>query len=241
MRRVVDNARHIFHNARHIFQNMRNTVHDMRRIVDNARHVEHLARTELKDNSMNIEQCFKKVSANDCAESFRTIYNHYYGRLFQQALYYLNNNPDSAQEVVSDVFVALWQSRRRLANVARPDAYLFIALKHAAARHVEKNVREKHELRMENLPDIRTDDRQSDTRLIDAELQARYREALLRLPPQCARIFRLVREEKKTYAQAAAMLGLSPKTVDNQMNKAVKLLYAQLKDLLHLLWLCAWL
>jgi RNA polymerase sigma-70 factor (ECF subfamily) len=149
----------------------------------------------------------------------------------------LNNNPDCAQEVVSDVFVALWQSRKVLGNVANPDAYIFIALKHAAARYVEKNFRKKHELLTEHLPDTCADDG-SDTALIDAELQARYREALQSLPPQCARVFRLVREERKKYAEVAEMLGISPKTVDNQMNKAVKLLYAQLKENLFMIFFC---
>ena len=39
-----------------------------------------------------------------------------------------------------------------------------------------------------------------------------------------------VREERKKYSEVAEMLGISPKTVDNQMNKAVKLLYEELKE-----------
>jgi RNA polymerase sigma-70 factor (ECF subfamily) len=192
--------------------------------------IDELPGKEMKNNNINMEQCFKKIAADDCAESFRTVYNHYYNRLFQQAMYYLNNNPDCVQEVVSDVFVALWQSRKVLGNVADPDAYVFIALKHAAARYVEKNFKDKHELLTENLPDICAADDRSDTGLLDAELQAKYREAVRRLPPRCAEVFRLVREERKTYSEVADMLGISPKTVDSQMNRAVKQLYAQLKD-----------
>lgn len=171
-----------------------------------------------------------KISENNCADSFRMIYNHYYNRLFQQALYYLNNNPDYAQEVVSDVFIALWQSRKVLDNVKEPDAYLFIALKHAAARYIEKNFKQKQELLTENLPDIPIADNKSDDILIDKELQIKYQNALNNLPPRCAEVFRLVREERKKYSEVAEILGISQKTVDNQMNKAVKLLYLQLKD-----------
>jgi len=182
----------------------------------------------------NINDCLKNISESDCSGSFRIVYDHYYKRLFRQALYYLNNNPDCAQEVVSDVFVALWQGRKVLKNVTNPDAYLFIALKHATARYVEKNFKQSHELLTENLPDIQTADNSSDKDLIEKELQAKYKEALNNLPPRCAEVFRLVREEKKKYSEVAGILGISPKTVDNQMNKAVKLLYEQLKDNLFL-------
>ena len=178
----------------------------------------------------NIHDCLKKISGSDCSGSFRIVYDHYYKRLFRQALYYLNNDPDCAQEVVSDVFIGLWQGRKALKNVTSPDAYLFIALKHAAARFVEKNYKQNHELLTEHLPDIHTTDNTSDNDLIDNELQEKYKEALNNLPPRCAEVFRLVREEKKKYSEVAEILGISPKTVDNQMNKAVKLLYEQLKD-----------
>ena len=183
---------------------------------------------EKKKNDIN--DCLKNISEIDCSGSFRIVYDHYYKRLFRQALYYLNNNYDCAQEVVSDVFVALWQGRKILKNVANPDAYLFIALKHATARYVEKNFKQNHELLTENLPDIHYADNKSDNDIIDNELQEKYKEALNNLPPRCAEVFRLVREEKKKYSEVADILGISPKTVDNQMNKAVKLLYEQLKD-----------
>lgn len=181
-------------------------------------------------NRDNIDYCLMKIADDDSAESFRILYNHYYKRLFRQALYYLNNNPDHAQEVVSDVFVALWQGRKVLKNVTNPDSYLFIALKHAVARYVDKNFKQNHELLTENLPDIHTADNKSDNELIDVELQKKYKDALNNLPPRCAEVFRLVREEKKKYSEVATLLGISTKTVDNQMNKAVKFLYEQLKD-----------
>ena len=188
----------------------------------------------MENKRSSIEEHLKKVAINDCSDSFRVVYDHYYNRLFRQALYYLNNNPDYAQEVVSDVFVAIWQGRKALKNVANPDAYFFIALKHAAARYVEKYFKQKNELLTENLPDIYIADNKSDNGLIEKELQEKYRAALNNLPPRCAEVFRLVREEKKKYSEVALILGISPKTVDNQMNKAVKLLYEQLKDNLFL-------
>ncbi len=183
---------------------------------------------EYKKDILNF---MKEIAESDCPDSFSLLYNHYYTKLFRQALYYLNNNPDYAQEVVADVFVALWQSRKILDTITDPDAYLFIALKHAAARYVEKNYRKKTELLIENLPDNNySSSDETDFDILDIELQTKYKQALEKLPPRCAEVFRLVREERKKYSEVAEMLGISPKTVDNQMNKAVKLLYEELKE-----------
>ena len=172
----------------------------------------------------------KTLSQRDDVESFKKLYDHYYNRLFQQALYYLNNNCDRAQEVVSDVFIALWQGRKVLDRVTNPDAYLFIAIKHAATRYIEQHYKKERELLTENLPDIYSTESSSDTGLREEELILKYKQALESLPPRCAEIFKLIREERKKYSEVAEILGISVKTVDNQMNKAVKLLYAQLKE-----------
>jgi len=183
------------------------------------------------ENNKDILNYLKEIAEYDCADSFRSLYNHFYTKLFRQALFYLNNNPDYAQEVVADVFVSIWQSRKVLATVTNPDSYLFIALKHASARYVELNYKKKPELLVENLPDTgHISDNTSDSDLLDKELQERYEKALEKLPPRCREVFLLVREERKKYSEVADILGISPKTVDNQMNKAIKLLYEELKE-----------
>ncbi len=183
------------------------------------------------EEKKDILSYLKEIAETDCPDSFRLLYRHYYQKLFRQALFYLNNNPDYAQEVVADVFVALWQSRKILDTITNPDAYLFIALKHAAARYVEQNYRKKPELLIENLPD--TDYSYGDITdfdILDKELQDKYKKALEKLPPRCREVFLLVREERKKYSDVAEILGVSSKTVDNQMNKAIKLLYEELKE-----------
>jgi RNA polymerase sigma-70 factor (ECF subfamily) len=182
------------------------------------------------DMNADIEEQLKEISEHDSMESFRCVYYHYYNRLFSQALYYLNNNPDYAQEVVSDVFIAIWQSRKVLDKVSNPDSYFFIALKHAASRYIEKNYKKQTELLTENLPDYHASNTSTDTDLLDRELQDKYKAALEKLPPRCAEVFRLIREEHKKYSEVAEILGISTKTVDNQMNKAVRILYRELKE-----------
>jgi len=126
--------------------------------------------------------------------------------------------------------VALWQGRKVLSKVNNADAYIFIAVKHAVARYVDVNYKKKRELLTENLPDIYASDTISDSDIVDKELKEKYKAALNNLPPRCAEVFRLVREDGKKYSEVADILGISVKTVDNQMSKATKMLYEQLKE-----------
>ncbi len=176
----------------------------------------------------------RRISTEDCYSSFRIVYDHYYNRLFHQAMYYFNHQ-DTAQEIVSDIFISLWQSRKVLHKITDPDSYLFISLKYARAKYIEKMCKENKEIFTEILPDILQpnifhDDSNPENKLVESELEEKYQISLAKLPPRCAEVFRLVRQEKKKYSEVAEILSISTKTVDNQMNKAVKMLYSELKE-----------
>lgn len=183
------------------------------------------------ESKEQIHTYLKEIAANDNRNAFRRFYDSYYTRLFRQALFYLNNNPDYAQEVVTDVFISLWQGRKVLSTVKNPDAYLFVALKHASFAYIAKNHQRDRELLMEHLPETDYNLGEStDASMVNAELEEKYQEALSKLPPRCAEVFRLVREERKKYSEVAEMLGISPKTVENQMGKAIKILHNELRE-----------
>jgi RNA polymerase sigma-70 factor (ECF subfamily) len=64
------------------------------------------------------------------------------------------------------------------------------------------------------------------------ELEARFQRALDELPKQCRAIFQLSRFSELKYREIAEQLGISVKTVEAQMGKALKLLRRQLADFL---------
>jgi RNA polymerase sigma-70 factor (ECF subfamily) len=55
------------------------------------------------------------------------------------------------------------------------------------------------------------------------------------MPEQCGRIFRMSRFEQLRYQEIADQLGISVKTVENQMGKALKIAREHLSDYLPLL------
>ena len=70
--------------------------------------------------------------------------------------------------------------------------------------------------------------------ILHQELSEKINAAINLLPPRCQEIFKLSRFEELTYKEIAARLGLSIKTVENQMGKALKVLKASLKQYLSI-------
>jgi len=73
--------------------------------------------------------------------------------------------------------------------------------------------------------------------MIISELEVRIREAIDRLPVERRKVFILSRYDGMSYNQIAEKLGISVKTVENQMGKALKTLREELSDYLPWLFL----
>ena len=65
-----------------------------------------------------------------------------------------------------------------------------------------------------------------------SELERRLQTAINELPEQCRTIFQMSRFEGLRYQEIGTRLGISPKTVENQMSKALRILRARLIEFL---------
>ena len=77
-----------------------------------------------------------------------------------------------------------------------------------------------------------TEESHSADRLSSRDLEEKIRQALNELPEQCRTIFQLSRFESMKYQEIAGQLGLSVKTVENQMGKALKRMRIKLAEYL---------
>ncbi len=66
--------------------------------------------------------------------------------------------------------------------------------------------------------------RYADDQLVGKELQERIEILIKALPPKRQYIFRLSRQEDKSHKEIAALMEIAPKTVENQIGKAIKFL-----------------
>lgn len=173
-----------------------------------------------------VRKYLRQMNEQNSQTAFRAFYELTYDRLFRIAYYYTHRE-EWSQEIVLDVFMKLWERRNRLQEVINIEDYCFVLTKNASLNYLEKEER-RSSLSPEQIAEPLTSSVSPEEILISEELFARYVKALDRLPERCREVFIRVREEKQSYAQVAEELGISSKTVDAQLQKAV----SRLKEML---------
>lgn len=155
------------------------------------------------------------------------LFKEYYKNLHRIAYQVVNDN-NLADDVVQDVYISIWKSKDSLSINTSIEAYLIKSTVNKAISYLEKNKKkfkveltEKHEFSktMHFEPDN-----------FDFELfQQLVYQSLDNLPPKCKAIFILARFENMKYKEIAEHLGISIKTVENQIAIALSKLNKELK------------
>lgn len=166
-----------------------------------------------------IRKIVQKIAKQHSQRAFREFYDLFYDRFFRIAYYYLKNE-ECAREVVLDSFMKLWEKRSVLPEIANMEDYCFILVKNTSLNYLEKESR-RPTFSSDTPADPEAGDCSPEETLITEELFSVYVKALDQLPTRCREVFIKVREDKQSYAQVAEELGISPKTVDAQLQKAV--------------------
>ncbi|MBL4704168.1 MAG: RNA polymerase sigma-70 factor [Flavobacteriales bacterium] len=162
---------------------------------------------------------------------FRTHYEPLVGFVFK----YLGNQPE-AEEVVQDVYFQLWKKLDEVEIETSIKSYLYQAARNKSLNIIKHRiVQRKYEehVQFHDSPFDSTNQIEVD------ELQERIQKAIDTLPEKCREVFLLSRFEEKKYKEIAEELGISIKTVENQMGKALKVLRGELADYLPMMVLFA--
>ncbi len=160
------------------------------------------------------------------------LFETYYGYLFKIACSILSD-PDLAKDCVQEVFVRFWQKRGELEVKTTLKGYLQRSTVNECLGQMRKRKLpvspEEASLR---LPDPAASAQQT---LEMESLNELVQVAINRLPEQCRLIFRMSRLQELSYREIAEQLAISPKTVENQIGKALQQLRAELGPWLKLL------
>lgn len=145
---------------------------------------------------------------------------------------------DIAEEVVSETFFKIWENRKTLEIRCSVKAYLFQAVANNSLNCLRKLKRE------DRLEDYFNSTEQgnigfeepsgdiAEQSLLMEELTARIEDAVNQLPPRQQMAFRLKRYDGKKNREIAVQMGLSVKTVEMHLSKAMLSLRQSLKDYL---------
>ncbi|MBL7699613.1 MAG: RNA polymerase sigma-70 factor [Chitinophagaceae bacterium] len=165
--------------------------------------------------------------------SFEALFKSNFKRLFSYALTLLRDD-SHAEEIVQNVFYKIWEKKGRIDIQTSVTAYLYRSVYNDCLNYLKhKKVKAAYVVYASWTQRNESDSATSKVQL--NELKEKLDEALSELPEQCRTIFQMSRFEELKYQEIAARLGISVKTVENQMGKALRLLRTKLADYLPIL------
>jgi RNA polymerase sigma-70 factor (ECF subfamily) len=162
------------------------------------------------------------------AKAFNALFDKYWESAFSDAYKRLKTY-DNAKDIVQEIFTHIWINRETL-HIENLPAYLNVAIRNKVIKFVarQKLVHPFFSI-LDNLPEKNS---QSDANLLWKEFFKSYETLMESLPPKRQVIFRL-RYEKDLPTKAISMqLGITTKTVQNQLGKAIETLKVSLLRLL---------
>lgn len=173
------------------------------------------------------DQQLLELMRTDDRDAFTELYNRYWDKTFAVAMHRLDDEHE-AEEVVQEVFLSIWQRRVNLELTHTLATYLSTAVKYKVINHLARQYRNQLQIDELTFSSPQTQDSTADW-LHEKELRKQLDHSISQLPEKCRIVFLLSREENKTYAEIAAELNISPKTVEAHMSKALSTLRQTLK------------
>jgi RNA polymerase sigma-70 factor (ECF subfamily) len=165
----------------------------------------------------------------DDVKAFRQFFDLLYPRFYRLAFYYLRSDALS-EEVVSDIFMKIWNNRKKVSQVEHLGFYFFRAIKNQSLTYLKRESRQQFE-EDHSVNSFRLDHAEPENLLMAKELARAVEQSIAKLPAKCQMIFRLVREEGMSYKDVADLMDVSTKTVENQMTIALKKLKVAIDEL----------
>ena len=179
---------------------------------------------------MNRDTAGKEMIA-DKAALFETVFKDNFRSLHSYASSIIKDEA-SAEELVQGIFLKLWERSVTLPATLSVVAYLYKSVYNESLNYIKHNkVKDKYRRHAINTGNIYEESDPAAVR----QLQQQIDKALNELPEQCRTVFQLSRHEDLSYRAIAHRLGISVKTVEGHMGKALRLLRTRLAPFLPLL------
>lgn len=186
----------------------------------------------VKENEL-IKQLLYAISVNDDLSAYKELFILLHFRLKQFA-YSILKSKEESEELVSDIFIGIWEKRSQLISIETPLLYFYTSVKNHAFNRLKKQKKAKlpnHDDWLIQCQSIYLDPEQL---MMTDEMIRQIKKAVNDLPPRCKLIFKLIKEDGLKYREVAELLHLSIKTIEAQMAIALRrigrCMHLELKD-----------
>jgi len=165
------------------------------------------------------EQLLLMLAGSD-QQIFTELYNRHHAGIYSYLLAFVKI-PSISEDLTQEVFLKVWETRKRLQIHTSFAAYIYRISRNTAIDFMKKIAADR-ELRSEIIlhkesffPDSHS------SQLLAKEYSYLYKQAIDSLSQQRRTVFLLCREEGKTYNEVARLLGISRHTVKEHMTKSL--------------------
>jgi RNA polymerase sigma-70 factor, ECF subfamily len=179
---------------------------------------------------------FIELLAKKDESAFEKVFKDNFKKLQSYAITIVGDE-NVAEEMVQNVFFKLWDRSEKINIQSSIAAYLYRAVYNESCNYLKHQKVKQGFLNYSKhaMSDISTE--KASKKVLVTELEQRIKNALNDLPEQCRTVFQLSRFEELKYQQIADTLGISIKTVEAQMGKALRIMRVKLVDYLPLVFL----
>lgn len=170
---------------------------------------------------MDVMDYWQRVVEWDDKTAFEQIFrlHHSEARTFALAL---TRSRTMADDVTQEVFIRLWEKRKKLKNIQHFSYYLLTMVRNHSLNHLRKH-RYRNEIDLDSVNmewlSLHTT---PESMMVSSEMLHRINASINDLPPRCKLIFFLVKEKGLKYKEVASLLNVSLKNVENQMGIAFR-------------------
>jgi len=179
-------------------------------------------------NKYSDSELWEAITLGD-SKAFQMLFERYWAVIYGTAFSYLKDK-EACSEIVQDIFLNIWQKRNEF-EISSFKNYLTSAARY----HVYKQLKAKKSsaiLYIEDYDHVTTPHQginHGDENITYLELEHSVETSLYNLPKRCREIFILSRMDNLTNDEIAQQLGISKRTVENQITQALKFLRSFLK------------
>lgn len=167
----------------------------------------------------NEEEILRMLKAGS-QEAFTQLYEQYSHSLYLNLLK-LVKLESTAEDILQDTFVKIWERRASLSIESNLGGYLFRVAQHNAHDSFRKLKRDQ--VLRDYILNVSVGEYDSlEKSLLDHEESPSLSNAIEHLPPQRRQVFQLCKLEGKSYKDVSSLLGISTSTINDHIVKAMR-------------------
>jgi RNA polymerase sigma-70 factor (family 1) len=163
----------------------------------------------------------RRIAIYDDQLAYQELFYLFYKPLLRFAYAFIRSH-ELSEEIVSDVFIRIWERRSQLEEIGNLKVYLYVSTRNMALKYLLKKQKQAS-IALDDLQvELEGQHQDPGQLLLTQELMNRVTRAIEELPPRCKMVYKLIKEDGLRYKEVAEILNISIKTIDNQLAIALK-------------------